>query len=55
MWTDALKVVLHDQRGQGLVEYTLVLVLISLLAIVALTQIGKFLPGALSGASGALQ
>jgi Flp pilus assembly pilin Flp len=54
-WFNKLEAVLRDQCGQGLVEYNLVLILISLIAIAALTSIGKFLPGALAGVLGALQ
>jgi Flp pilus assembly pilin Flp len=52
---DIIKAVLYEQRGQGMVEYDLVLILLSLVAIAALTIIGNFLPGAYSGAAGALQ
>jgi pilus assembly protein Flp/PilA len=55
MWINALKVVLYDQRGQGLVEYNLILILVSLLAIAALVLIGKFLPGILTTVLGSLQ
>ncbi|WP_156478639.1 Flp family type IVb pilin [Anaerosporomusa subterranea] len=55
-WFNKLEAVFRDQCGQGLVEYNLVLIIISLIAIAALTIIGNFLPNVLPGAlAGALQ
>jgi pilus assembly protein Flp/PilA len=53
-WISKLRNLLFDQNGQGMVEYNLVLILLSLVAIAALMIIGNFVPGAFSGASGAL-
>lgn len=54
-WFNKLEAVLRDQCGQGLVEYSLVLILVSLIAIAVLTIIGNFLPVALAVVLGALQ
>lgn len=54
-WLNNLKAVLLDQCGQGLVEYNLILILVSLVAIAALTIIGNYAPGTFSEASGVLQ
>jgi pilus assembly protein Flp/PilA len=37
----ALEYLRKDQRGQGMVEYALILVLVSIIAIVMLTGIGN--------------
>lgn len=55
MLFDKMKAVLHNQRGQGMVEYNLVLILISLMALAALALIGQFAPEAFSRASGSLK
>jgi Flp pilus assembly pilin Flp len=34
------RIVLRDEAGQGLIEYVLIAVLISVIAIVAITQVG---------------
>ena len=36
---------LKDQKGQGLVEYALILVLVSIVAVVALTSVGTSVNG----------
>jgi pilus assembly protein Flp/PilA len=39
---------LREERGQGLVEYGLILFLVSVVAVVALTSIGKSVSSVLS-------
>ena len=40
MWMENVKRVLKDEKGQGMVEYGLILALVSIIAIVSLTSIG---------------
>lgn len=55
IWIDALKAVLHNQRGQGIVEYNLILLLVALTAITALALIGKYPQGVLAEIVAALE
>jgi pilus assembly protein Flp/PilA len=50
LWADMLR----DDRGQGLVEYSLVIALVSIVAIVALRLLGKKANNTLSNAAGVL-
>jgi pilus assembly protein Flp/PilA len=50
LWTDML----YDDRGQGLVEYSLVIALVSIVAIVALRLLGKKANNTLNNAAGVL-
>ncbi len=45
---------LSDERGQGLVEYALVIALVSIVAIVALRLLGKKANNTLNSAAGNL-
>jgi pilus assembly protein Flp/PilA len=45
---------LRDDRGQGLVEYALIIALVSIVAIVALKQLGKKANNTLSNAASSL-
>ena len=50
-----LAALLRDEAGQGLVEYALVLALVSVVAIAALTTLGGNLTGTLTRAANALK
>jgi Flp pilus assembly pilin Flp len=50
MWLAVLK----DEQGQGLVEYTLILVFIAVVAIAALILLGGSLSSALSSVAGSI-
>jgi len=50
-----LSTFLHDDAGQGLVEYALILVLVSIVAIVALTLLGQKASNSLSNSASQLK
>jgi pilus assembly protein Flp/PilA len=45
---------LRDQRGQGMVEYALILVLVAVVVIVALTTLGNQIKGVFNHLANAL-
>lgn len=51
----SLKKRMRDERGQGLVEYALILVLIAIVVIAAVTNVGKTTSGVFSQVDQKLQ
>ena len=49
------KAILQSQKGQGMVEYGLILALIAVVAVIALTPMGTTLRTMLQGVTGSLQ
>jgi Flp pilus assembly pilin Flp len=50
-FSNDLKALLADTRGQGLVEYSLIIALVSIVAIAALQVLGKKASNSLNSAS----